>query len=172
MQPHRLQLIGLKNTGVGCHFLLQEIFPTQGLNLSLLHCRRILYHGSTWDSPLRWFFCLVTYSSTLPPCLSHVSTSLPPCSQGAWFCRVGPGCHYPGSGGQTSLSFSVVFELSLYSFLLWGTVYFPDLWIHCQLESCVQQPSPMSGWHFMESIPTVLVLPLSEPWASSRTSPI
>ena len=26
-----------KNTGVGCHFLLQGIFPTQGLNLSLLH---------------------------------------------------------------------------------------------------------------------------------------
>ena len=25
-----------KNTGVGCHFLLQGIFPTQGLNLSLL----------------------------------------------------------------------------------------------------------------------------------------
>ena len=24
-----------KNTGVGCHFLLQEIFPTQGLNLGL-----------------------------------------------------------------------------------------------------------------------------------------
>ena len=26
-----------KNGGVGCHFLLQEIFPTQGLNLCLLH---------------------------------------------------------------------------------------------------------------------------------------
>ena len=25
--------------GVGCHFLFQGIFPTQGLNLSLLHCR-------------------------------------------------------------------------------------------------------------------------------------
>ena len=24
-----------KNTGVGCHFLLQGIFPTQGLNLGL-----------------------------------------------------------------------------------------------------------------------------------------
>ena len=33
-----------KNTGVGCHFLLQGIFPTQGLNLSLLLGRRILYH--------------------------------------------------------------------------------------------------------------------------------
>ena len=35
-----------KNTGVGCHFLLQGIFPTQGLNPGLLHCRQKLYHLS------------------------------------------------------------------------------------------------------------------------------
>ena len=35
-----------KNTGVGCHALLQGIFSTQGLNSGLLHCRRILYHLS------------------------------------------------------------------------------------------------------------------------------
>ena len=35
-------------TGVGCHFFLQGIFPTQGSNLDLLHCRWILYHGATW----------------------------------------------------------------------------------------------------------------------------
>ena len=28
-----------KNTGMGCHSLLQEIFPTQELNPHLLHCR-------------------------------------------------------------------------------------------------------------------------------------
>jgi len=28
---------------VGCHFLLQGIFPTQGLNLGLSHYRQILY---------------------------------------------------------------------------------------------------------------------------------
>ena len=36
-----------KNTGVGCHSLLQGIFQTQGSNphlLCLLHCRKILYH--------------------------------------------------------------------------------------------------------------------------------
>ena len=32
-----------KNTGVGCHFLLQGIFPTQGLNPCLPHCRQMLY---------------------------------------------------------------------------------------------------------------------------------
>ena len=35
-----------KNIGVGCHALLQGIFPTQGLNPSLSHCKRILYHLS------------------------------------------------------------------------------------------------------------------------------
>ena len=32
-----------KKTGVGCHSLLQGIFPTQGLNLGLLHCQQIFY---------------------------------------------------------------------------------------------------------------------------------
>ena len=32
-----------KNTGVGCHFLLQGIFPTQGSNPGLHHCRQTLY---------------------------------------------------------------------------------------------------------------------------------
>ena len=32
-----------RNIKVGCHFLLQGIFPTQGLNLCLLHYRRIFY---------------------------------------------------------------------------------------------------------------------------------
>ena len=30
------------NTGVGCHFLLQRIFPTQGSNPGLPHCRQTL----------------------------------------------------------------------------------------------------------------------------------
>ena len=32
-----------KNTGVVCQAFLQGIFPTQGLNPGLPHCRRILY---------------------------------------------------------------------------------------------------------------------------------
>ena len=39
-----------KNTGAGCHFLFQGIFPTQGSNLHLLyllHCRWILYCWTT-----------------------------------------------------------------------------------------------------------------------------
>ena len=40
-----------KNTGVGCHVLLQGIFPTQGSNPSLLRGRQILYHLSHQGSP-------------------------------------------------------------------------------------------------------------------------
>ena len=35
-----------KSTRVGCRFLLQEIFPTQGSNLGVPHCRQTLYHLS------------------------------------------------------------------------------------------------------------------------------
>ena len=41
-----------KNTGVGCHALLQGKFPTQELNSGLLHCRWILYCLSYQGSPL------------------------------------------------------------------------------------------------------------------------
>ena len=38
-------------TGVGLHSLLQGIFPTQGSNLGLLHCRQTLYPLSHQGSP-------------------------------------------------------------------------------------------------------------------------
>ena len=43
-----LQARILENT---VHFLLKEIFPTQGSNLGLLHYRQILYHLSYQGSP-------------------------------------------------------------------------------------------------------------------------
>ena len=43
-----------QNTGLGSLSLLQRIFPTQGLNQGLLHCRQIVYQlsyeGSPYDS--------------------------------------------------------------------------------------------------------------------------
>ena len=42
-----------QNTGVGTLSLLQGIFPTQGLNPGLLHCRWILYQLSYQGSPKR-----------------------------------------------------------------------------------------------------------------------
>ena len=39
-----------KSAGVGCHALFQGIFPSQGWNPGLLHCRRILYQRSPQES--------------------------------------------------------------------------------------------------------------------------
>ena len=41
-----------KSTRVGCHFLLQRIFPTQGSNPGLLYCRQTLYRLSSgkWET--------------------------------------------------------------------------------------------------------------------------
>ena len=48
-----------QNTGVGSLSLLQGIFPTQGPNSGLPHCRRILYQLSHKGSPriLEWDLC-------------------------------------------------------------------------------------------------------------------
>ena len=40
-----------RNTGVGCHALFHGIFPTQGSNPGIPHCRWILYHLSHQGSP-------------------------------------------------------------------------------------------------------------------------
>ena len=57
LRPHGLEANRLlcpwdspgKNTGVGHHFLLHRISPTQGSNPGLLHCRQILYYLSYWE---------------------------------------------------------------------------------------------------------------------------
>ena len=59
-----------KNTGVGCPALLQGIFPTQGSNPGLLHCRQIFYHLPHQGSPFklyqyRWMPNILTYFSLL-----------------------------------------------------------------------------------------------------------
>ena len=46
--------LGSQNTGAGCHFLLQGIFPAHGPNPGPLHCRHILYLLSHQGSP---YFC-------------------------------------------------------------------------------------------------------------------
>ena len=80
------------STGVGCHFHLQGIFPTQGLNSSLPYCRQTLYRlshqGSCWETCFcelgnrglmakGVFFvcetCIITATSLLGNTLVHVS---------------------------------------------------------------------------------------------------
>ena len=75
-----------KNSGVGCHALLQWIFPTQGLNPGLLHCKQILYclsyQGSPWIHLTCYFIsCIGKTSSAInvqfSSSLSHVPTLQP-----------------------------------------------------------------------------------------------
>ena len=59
LRPHGLYSLWdfpCQNTGVGSLSLLQGIFPIQGLNPGLLHCRQILYQLSHKGSPriLEW----------------------------------------------------------------------------------------------------------------------
>ena len=70
-----------KNTGVGCHVLLQGIFSTQGSNSGLLHCRRILYCLSHQRSPriLAWVACPFSRGNSQPRSWTRVS-----CIVGSW----------------------------------------------------------------------------------------
>ena len=55
-------------TGVGCHAFLQGIFPNQGLNPGVLHCRQILYQLRHQESPrtLEWVACPFSTGSSQP----------------------------------------------------------------------------------------------------------
>ena len=64
-----------KNTRVGCHALLQGIFPTQGSNPGLPHCRWILYQLSHQGSPriLEWVAYHFSRGSSRPTNRTGVS---------------------------------------------------------------------------------------------------
>ena len=65
-----------QNTGVGSFSLFQGIFPTQGSNPDLLHCRQILYQLSQKESPLYIFASLLNNSAFPHYCYI----------MGIWFC--------------------------------------------------------------------------------------
>ena len=48
-----------------CHFLLQGIFPTQGLNPNLLHCRQTVYPLSHQGQKINWVSSELARSSVL-----------------------------------------------------------------------------------------------------------
>ena len=74
-----------KNTGVGCHFLLQGIFLTQESKPSLLHCRQVLYQLSYEGSPKS---CPTLYD---PMDCSQPGSSVHGDSPGK---NTGVGCHF------------------------------------------------------------------------------
>ena len=80
-----------KNTGVDCHFLLQGIFPTQGLNphlLSLLHSQEGSLLLVPPGKPNRALYCPKTnshnMSSSLPSPPKHYLFMLGKCPSRVW----------------------------------------------------------------------------------------
>ena len=110
-----------KNTGVGCHSLLQGIFPTQRMNLGLPHCRWILYRLSQQGSPriLEW----VAY----------------PFSRGSSWARNGTGISCIAGRFFTS---GATREARIYHYIYVKK----ENSEHTRPGSCRCRPQPLSGW--------------------------
>ena len=78
-----------QNTGMGSPSLLQGIFPTQGLNRGLLHCRQILHQLSHKGSPriLEWVAYPFSSGSSCPRNRTGIS-----CIAGGFFTNWGGLC--------------------------------------------------------------------------------
>ena len=66
--PLSMGILQARTHGVGCHSLLQGIFPTQGWNAGRPHCRRILYCLSHQGRPrtLGWAACPFSMGPSWP----------------------------------------------------------------------------------------------------------
>ena len=51
-----------KKTGLGCHFLLQGVFLTQGSNLGLLHYMQPLYPCAAWEAQRVMYICFSNFT--------------------------------------------------------------------------------------------------------------
>ena len=64
-----------KNIGVGCHALLQGIFPTQGLNLNLLCLVRwqegFFTTDTTWEAQKRGHYGAAFFTDGNKPHMNH-----------------------------------------------------------------------------------------------------
>ena len=76
-----------KNTGVGCHDLLQGILPTQGSNPGLPHCRCILYCLSHQGSLRIWEWVAYRFGEGNGTPLQY-SCLENPMDGGAWWAAV------------------------------------------------------------------------------------
>ena len=83
-----------KNTGVGCHSLIQGIFLSQGSNLGLPHCRQILYLLSRQGNTFNISFAFIYLSGCVR--LRHMGALL--CYGGYFFVA-----HRPSSCGTWTL---------------------------------------------------------------------
>ena len=93
--------------GVGCHFLLQRIFLTQGLNPGLPHCRQTLYHLSGHGNGN-----LIQYS-----CLGN------PIDRGAWW-ATDHGISRVGHNWVCTHAHHIFISLNPFSFTVYFSFFF------------------------------------------------
>ena len=75
--PLSMEFAG-NSTGVDCHFLLQRIFPTQGSNPGLPHCRQTLYRLSHQGSPIQSLSCVQLFAIPwTAACQASLSFTIP-----------------------------------------------------------------------------------------------
>ena len=112
-----------KNTGVGCHALLQGIFPTQGLNphpMSLTLAGRFFTTSTTWEAHLLFTHQVVS-NCLRPHGLQHARLPCPSLSPGVCSdsCPLSRLCHpiisssvAPFSSGQVQKPISIYISIS------------------------------------------------------------
>ena len=89
LQPWGLGILQARTLEVGSLSLLQGIFPTQGSNPGLLHCR-ILYQLSYEGSPQQGYWSGFPFAPPVHHVLSELSTVTHP----SWFIELSkPFCH-------------------------------------------------------------------------------
>ena len=156
-----------KNAGVGCHFLLQGIFLTQGLNLHLLHWQAD-YLPPSHQGSKEWMCCAVlsrsVMSDSLQPHALEPARLLCPwgfCRQEYW---TGLPCPPPGHLPYPrikprSLALQAnsllseppgkpfMFVLSWFSIQFSCSVTSNSLWLHESQHTRLPCPSPSPGVH-------------------------
>ena len=137
--PHELQAARLlcpwdspgQNTGVGSCSLLQEIFPTQGSNPGLLHCRQILWATRAFPPPMheseKWKWSRLVVSDWLLATPWTAAYQAPP-SMGFSRQEYWSGVPLP----SPNKSLAVINSFNLYH-NLWGKYYYQSNLHFCKL---------------------------------------
>ena len=112
--------------GVGCLSILQGIFPNQGSNPGLLHCRQILYHLSQQGSPL--FLSPSLFIYLLSICVSIIYLREGNGTPLQYSCLENPWMEGPGrlqSMGSLGVGCYWATSLSLFTFMHWRRKWQP-----------------------------------------------
>ena len=145
-----------KNTGVGCHFLLQGIFPTQGSNLQLLHWQA----DSLPLRPLHCTLCLLSHSVASDSTTPWTAACQAPLSRGILQARILEWVAMPSSRGSSQLRGQIQVSRIAGSFFTdWATkevhiapYYFPFLLLLWQLFRTILTSQPINGWWLFQGI--------------------